>query len=404
MMWSSRKVAFVFTVLFSMGVFYACLHVPPQTWRDTLPLLWSMNPDTEFGIDFRTLYMEETNGSINVTYINYFTSSQREADLKMKQKDSNGTYYISPVDTCTQEERKQLLQFQCRETKQPRMSERYFRHLFVDQKHKLVVCIPPKSGCTTWKAILANNSRDKPLSWLFDPMTLHNKLEKYKIMQLNKLKPAERKTILNSTEYTKVLTTRHPFERVYSAYVDKLQSGKDKNMRKIHGGRILNKFHPELPEKVRKVGAGVTFKEFIDYIKLPMSNSLSYQHWDAVSDVCQPCHIHYDYIIKTETMTEDNAPVIEKHLGPYHRGIGTAGNVMSRGSKDKQRTATLTVYGRALSAYSSLNQTDIAYLVDRFTNDFRYFGYSSAIVNDSKVSVGLMHNSCSHGSLNKQCC
>ena len=46
--------------------------------------------------------------------------------------------------------------------------------MLVDDKHKLVVCVPPKSGCSTWKTILANNSAKGPLPHDFDIQSLHN--------------------------------------------------------------------------------------------------------------------------------------------------------------------------------------------------------------------------------------
>ena len=333
------------------------------------------------------------------TKISYFTQSQNSKDAEIKKRHEVGTYATKPVERCTQNERKKLLKFHCENEAQPPMTAKYFRHLFVDRKHKILACLPPKAGCTTWKTILANNSKINPLSSKYNMMALHNGLVSFGVLELSTFDPAEIDAILNGTEYTKFLITRHPFERIFSAYYDKLGSGKPNNMMSVHGSRILQIFRPNLHQNLVQKGVGVTFKEFIDYIKLPVSNDRSHQHWDAVYDVCQPCHVSYDYIIKTETMNKDNEDVIKQHFGPYYRGIGTAGNVMS--SKLKySRLLSLTPRGKVLKGYASLNQTDIEYLIDRFKNDFKYFGYSSTICHHENT----MHSSCIHGSLDRHCC
>ena len=352
---------------------------------------------------------ENTNMSRSIKLIEFLTTSQEAIDIKMRENNTK-THYSVPVNTCSQDERRQLLHFHCQQNEQLSMTEQYFGNLYVDQQHKLVACLPPKAGSTTWKSIIANNTRKRPLHRFFDVSHLHRSAELreyYDLVRLIDFKPEERQQILEqmlySNVYIKLLVTRHPFERVYSAYVHKLKSGKDPDMQREHGSRILNKFHPELPLIMLNSGKGVTFKEFIDYIKLNISNRRSFQHWDAAFDVCQPCHINYNYIVKTETMDEDNELIIKKHLGPYHRGIGTAKNIFFCAANVKQRAALLTSHGRLLTHFASLNQTGIKYLVKRFQHDFRYFGYSSAVFNDNS-SAGVVYNSCTHGALNRQCC
>ena len=390
------------------------VYVLPVIWRAMLPLFIPVARVIEFNDTnyMNALYMvtkETENTNMSIKLIDFSVTSQKAIDIRMKEKNMK-THFSVIVDPCSQDERRQLLHFHCQQNEQLPMTAEYFGNLYVNQQHKLVACLPPKAGSSTWKTIIANNTRERPLPRFFDVINLHRskKIRKYyDLVRLIDFKPEERQRILEqmlySNVYIKFLVTRHPFERVYSAYVHKLKSGKDPDMQREHGSRILNKFHPELPLIMLNSGMGVTFKEFIDYIKLNISSRRSFQHWDAAFDVCQPCHINYDYIVKAETMDEDNELIIKKHLGPYHRGIGTGKNIHFRAADVKQRAEMLTSHGRLLTHFASLNQTDIEYLVKRFQHDFRYFGYSSAVFNDNS-SAGVVYNSCTHGALNRQCC
>ena len=184
------------------------------------------------------------------------------------------------LDICTQNERVQLLERHCKNETKNKINTAFFGNIFIDHKHKILACLPPKSGCTTWKAILANNSGSKPLPRKFDPIHLHfGSLPKYGIKRYTELRTAdEQNKVLYDKSYTKIMIVRHPFDRVYSAYYDKLKSKLDRTMMQMHGSRILNKFHPELDPKIRRKGEGATFKEFIDYIKLPISLDQAWEH------------------------------------------------------------------------------------------------------------------------------
>ena len=307
------------------------------------------------------------------------------------------------LDICTQNKRLQLLETHCKNESNTKINTKFFQNIFIDHKHKILACLPPKSGCTTWKAILANNSGSKPLPRKFDPMRLHlGTLPKYGIKKYTELRSTdERKKVLYDKSYTKIMIVRHPFDRVYSAYYDKIKSKRDRKMMQMHGSRILNKFHPELDPKIRRKGEGAKFKEFIDYIKLPISLNQAWEHWDAVYDICQPCHIHYDYILKTETLDSDNTQVIRQHLGPYYRGVGTAGNAV--GKKHVPVSSTATTKGKVLSAYIALNESDIKYLNKRFYKDFHYFGYSWKQQDDSNGDK-QMYAYCAQGAEGRMCC
>ena len=309
---------------------------------------------------------------------------------------------LQQIPVCSSDERLDYLQNKCDGNtgqiqnltlKEQRNS---YAHIFVDEKHKIVACLPPKSGCTTWKAIMANNSQDKPLPPNFNTKRLHTEfLDKFGIFRLSRYNSSMQQYFLESEKFFKIMIARHPFERLYSGYVNKLVSGQDPPNMKLHGGRILKIFHPELDEETRKAGFGATFYEFVQYLKLPISSD---PHWDPVYNICLPCHIHYDQIVKTETMDEDNVDIIMKRLGPYRRGIGTTSNTAAGG----RQLSSLTKQGRKLEAFSTLNMTDLKFLEQRFLYDLEYFGYSWSVRNNGNTSV--VSSSCVSGSEKHMCC
>ena len=310
--------------------------------------------------------------------------------------DSNG-----PVPICTKNERIELLHEKCHglnvNTELSSMERMWIsNNIFVDLQHKVLACIPPKSGCTTWKSILANNSENGPLPDAYNVMKLHfGKLKDFNIYSLARFNRTFQQQLLTSGEYYKFMIARHPFERLYSGYMNKLVSGIDRMMQKKHGYRILTMFHPKLPENERRNGLGVRFNEFVKYLKAPQSRN---PHWEPIYNLCQPCKVRYNQVIKTETLDEDNVDIIKTYFGPHHRGIGTKGNVVAGG----RQLSSLTRKGRKIDVFEDLDKTDLKYLLQRFSNDMAMFGYNWTLDTPNRNST--IHTACVNGAKNKMCC
>ena len=305
-----------------------------------------------------------------------------------------------PVDICTNEERLELLRSKC-DPAQNSVNQltsdqkgKMFFNIFVDPIHKLMACLPPKSGCTTWKNILANNSRDEPLPKDFNMMKLHyGSLNEYNIKPLTAYNDTMKAHIIE--HYTKFLVSRHPLERFRSAYIDKLESGSDRFMQKQIGEPILNRFRPDLSSVKRADGRGVTIDLFTKYLK---ETHLYNAHWHPVHELCQPCIINYDYVLKTETLDHDNEHIILTYLKPYMRGLGTKGNIVAGG----HQTSSLTPLGRDLEIYINSSIADMSYLEQMYKHDFEEFGYSwKYTAQDGKYSI---RSSCVNGAKDRKCC
>ena len=355
-----------------------CLVIVALLWLLTLEY-FILRDDTglQFGNDFKK----------PVRKAEYLDKGSKNLDAHIK------------VSRCSQYDRKSLLHNKCNKTGSIldlpiEKQNRVYDNIFVDTKHKIMACLPPKSGCSTWKTILANNTYDNPLPSNYPVMNLHGWWlpQKFNIKRLYSFSPAERSQMLHSKEYFKFMVARHPLERLRSAYINKFESGVDPFMMNLHGSKILRLFYPGRDEEFYKKGAGVTFDQFIQYIKFPYSDD---NHWQPIDSVCQPCYVDYDHILKTETLNDDNVEIIKAHLGPYYRGIGQANNIVAGG----QQHSSLTAHGRKLDIFQQLDKHDIEYVLKRFSKDFEHFGYTYRAADEK-----ILFSSCVHGASDKMCC
>ncbi|XP_015911439.1 carbohydrate sulfotransferase 11 [Parasteatoda tepidariorum] len=187
----------------------------------------------------------------------------------------------------------------------------YLDHFIVDDTHKLIYCFVPKVACTNWKRILLTLRKSKPM----DPLTIAgNETHQVNIFKtLNQYSSEEIKTKLKS--YWKFAFTRHPYERILSAYRNKLEDSYVNYFRIRFGTEIIKKFRTNPSKESLEKGHDVRFAEFVQYI-----TSLSViewkkafnEHWRPVFDLCFPCHIKYDFIGKYETLVDDANFILEK--------------------------------------------------------------------------------------------
>ena len=96
-------------------------------------------------------------------------------------------------------------------------------NFLVSEKYKTIACVNMKAASTTWKLVFMNNSFAKPLpaniSFITYLSTYHNFQERKKT-RLELYSPSEIRHRLK--HYYKIISVRHPFERLLSVYKDKL--------------------------------------------------------------------------------------------------------------------------------------------------------------------------------------
>ena len=235
--------------------------------------------------------------------------------------------------------------------------------LIYSDKKKVVYCRIPKAASTNWKRVLQviENNNSSPKIWN-NRETVH----KLNFNTFNKLDVDTK--YVKMKNYFKFLFVRHPFERLISAYRNKFLDPYDNYYRLKIGKRIL-KFSRNKTRRIDYIqGKGVTFKEFITYIihQYQTQGTDAFDvHWQLMVNLCSPCHIHYDFIGKLETLAEDSERVM-KHVTVSNR------NIFPLNMPDKYKRKTKDLMKEMFSGFS--NET-LTVLYQIYKEDFKAFDY-----------------------------
>ncbi|XP_047188963.1 carbohydrate sulfotransferase 8-like isoform X1 [Scophthalmus maximus] len=265
----------------------------------------------------------------------------------------------------TQESRRHLLNEIC-DKYQPGITGRpVFRRqvsrVYVEDRSRLLYCEVPKAGCSNWKRVLmvlggsAASTRHIP----HDAAHYANRLRR--LESYDRVGIAER---LRS--YTKVLFVREPFERLVSAFRDKFESP-NSYYHPVFGRPIISRYRANATRSALRTGAGVTFREFVQYlldVRRPVGLDI---HWEPVGQLCSPCLLRYSFIGKFERLEEEANMVL--------RSVGAPGNLTFPGFKDRNPLAERTSSTITQRYFSQLNATERQKAFDFFYMDYLMFDY-----------------------------
>nr|CAD7400185.1 unnamed protein product [Timema cristinae] len=237
-------------------------------------------------------------------------------------------------------------------------------HFFVEtvkpvKENKIILLLENHEvACTNWKRIFMlltgqTNTTDVlaiPASAAHEK-SIFTKLSNYATTDIN---------ILLKT-YTKFLFVRHPFERLLSAYRNKLQQHylSSKYFQSRFGRFIIKHYRVNASNESLLKGDDVKFSEFVAYL-IDQKNKFN-EHWKPIYDLCHPCLINYDIIGKYETLYEDSDFVLQK--------AGIENVVFPRALKPSSTSFYLKSY------FSALSKETIEQLYKIYFLDFKLFDY-----------------------------
>jgi hypothetical protein len=154
----------------------------------------------------------------------------------------------------------------------------------------------------------------------------------------------------------KFLIVRHPLERILSAY-------RDKYYYKRFGRRIALKY--------RQAGNATTRLEptFAEFLRFIVSERYFDEHWVPYHSTCEPCTLHYDYILKFETLDRDqNFFIQDANLSGYLYETNYPQNINPLGTTTRK---ILDEYIREIPR----SLLDEVYKI--YEKDYKLFNYTS---------------------------
>lgn len=168
-------------------------------------------------------------------------------------------------------------------------------------------------------------------------------------------------------DYKRVMFVRHPFERLVSVYYDKFVDPSGLAFQLDRGRDIVRLYRANpSPESLAR-GHDATFLEFASYIidqfemKVPPD-----PHWQPLTEVCQPCFIPYDAVVKMETL-HDDVDLLFRRIGATEIGRHVWNPLRNK------RPVTST--DRVKEAMQQLSSIQRRKLYNIYENDFKIFGY-----------------------------
>ncbi|XP_077375776.1 carbohydrate sulfotransferase 8 isoform X2 [Festucalex cinctus] len=266
------------------------------------------------------------------------------------------------------QQRQQVIKKMCAKYKtnvSKTITQQHVKNIFVEDKHKLLYCQVPKSGCSNWKRtlmVLAGVASD-PHNISHDTAHFGSTLQ-----TLNNF---DRQGIIRRLgSYTKVMFVREPLERLVSAYRDKFENPNDYYHTNF-GKPIISKYRPNASRSALESGSGVTFQEFVQYlvdVHRPISIDI---HWEAANQLCNPCLIDYDFIGKFENMAEESDLLLRLSGAPRNLKLP---NFKDRNVADERTSMKITQ-----KYFAQLGMLERQRVYDYYYMDYLMFNYSKPL-------------------------
>ena len=150
------------------------------------------------------------------------------------------------------------------------------KHYLVDDQHKVILKAIPKSGSSSWKTILVNNSKrlipQEPAK--INPHAWNWITNSFDLQLLNR--EQSKPCIVSKLQtYFNILTVRHPLDRLESGFREKYLKRHNK----------LN--------RTNTTAVAEAFQMFLDY---RISEDRMNRHWKPISQNTDPCTIPFRFV------------------------------------------------------------------------------------------------------------
>lgn len=237
-----------------------------------------------------------------------------------------------------------------------------WRHFLYSDTHKALYCYILKIACTNWKWIMhvLENAH-------LDSLHLAGRKEIH-FLKYN--------TVKNNSHYEQkkkhftFLFVRHPFERLISAYRNKILKPYPDDLEhvKTTNKNILRRYRKNFTN-TQDLATRATFEEFVRYLidSYDEDGIRNFdEHWGSYTELCNICYAKFDYIGKYESLIDDSRNII--NLLNVTDLIKFPEN---RTDKYKKRSGELID-----NHFKMIPKKYIAKLYEVYKYDFEAFGYN----------------------------
>lgn len=264
---------------------------------------------------------------------------------------------------CSNAERVWHLRKSCLESDQDLdkmlVSVKALNYILVDDQRKLLYCSMPKIASTSMKVFLFKLSGMHKDQKILSMVHLPKHYPKFGYRNLASYTSTEAQYRLRN--YYKYLFVRHPFDRIASTWREKLVE-KNVYIPKL-ALKIIDKYRTIPAENGSIFEKVPTLPEFAEFIG--DNANASNEHWNSIENLCDPCHVRYDYIVRVESMADDIVDILSLH--GHNLTLDEHQNYHGRKAELQLRVRFETFDELAKRAISALRH--------RYEPDFKHFGY-----------------------------
>jgi len=167
---------------------------------------------------------------------------------------------------------------------------------------------------------------------------------------------------------TRFMIVRHPFERILSAYRDKLEHRKDREFYyRLYGRQIVKSQRGDNSTFANR--AEPTFVEFLRYL---VETKKYDEHWRPFTTECAPCAMNYQIILKMESLEEEQLFLATKlNLLDYLFALNSTGWLLQNTNPNGR-----TEHNYTEQYYREVPLQLLQQVYTLYEADFRLFDYS----------------------------
>ena len=162
----------------------------------------------------------------------------------------------------------------------------------INHKHKIIYCPIPKNACSIFKIMMVEHSEDRE-RYLNSQINIH----RYASALKNTAVVLDNLDYLKRPDYFKFTILRNPFNRLVSAYLDKIVK---REIPEVFAQELIHKVQQSI-NKNYDLEKSISFQEFIQYV----ANTEDYYlnpHWKSQSSFLGRGWIKFDYLGQFEQL------------------------------------------------------------------------------------------------------